>query len=595
MAQPKPDIIDTPLRVRVRSKRACHSCRKRKRKCNGSQPCAECLGYGYECSFEAHSPKTSSSHIRKRQLDRLFRSPDQATESSNDFSPVGIGDENDGAAASESIRLQQRTSMSCTDLPMELQERSVFEPYKSRFMGASSAVAFARGVGVDLGMISPPRLHSYAWNVGIRSERLSLTSTRLRQLLSFEDSQPYIEVYFDAVNPLYGIVSKDSFAQRCTSFWNIHLAGTAFEATIFEAVICGIISLGSFFSNGNTCAIESELVEHSKLLLESSISQPPALVTMDHVTASILRSLYLRLTTRPHLSWLASCTTMHLAEATGLHQEMDTIQSAIDDTRPLAIKEADSRRRIFWVAWSFNQFLSAEYGRSPVYLDNVRCYKPVAQAYDFTTDLIALAGVLPLNSPQSNDSSKAAESEAALIKLSHLPDRVSALTLLKADVCLILCRRLWAKNYKMSSDQIDTVLSIFQRGFTHAQILSKQHHPWWNVLSVPFQSLCMLLSISSAKTIEMLPEAMQTLTIVAQTYDTHLTREALNIARRLIARSAERRREDLVMLDGLCNSYDEPNIQLTENDLNGYTTISLPGGLPGDDIDWTEFFCTKFP
>ena len=34
-----------------------------------------------------------------------------------------------------------------------------------------------------------------------------------------------------------------------------------------EAVICGVISLSSFFSSGSPCAMEWKLVEHAELLL----------------------------------------------------------------------------------------------------------------------------------------------------------------------------------------------------------------------------------------------------------------------------------------------------------------------------------------
>jgi hypothetical protein len=38
-----------------------------------------------------------------------------------------------------------------------------------------------------------------------------------------------------------------------------------------------------------------------------------------------LRTFYLRLTGRPHGAWMASCISMHLVEASGLHKEMQTI------------------------------------------------------------------------------------------------------------------------------------------------------------------------------------------------------------------------------------------------------------------------------
>ena len=574
-----------PLRLRVRSRHACDSCRKRERKCNGSELCDECIGYGYECSFQLQPSKASPSDEVRLQLDRAVRK-DIVAESS--FSPVGFSDGDENLSGSDSTGLKPSITGYVADLPREGQENSILEPHKSRFVGgASSAIAFARGVGMDLGMTYPPRLHSYAWNTGIRPEPLSPMISGVRQLMSFNNSKPFFDAYFEAVNPLYGILNQDDFIQRCVAFWS--LRGLRTE---FEAVICGVISLGSLFSNGNPCTMESELVQHSKLLLESCISQPPALVSLDHVAAWILRSLYLRLTTRPHLSWLASCTTMHLAEATGLHQEIETIQFAVDGfPPPFKTQELDSRRRVFWVAWSLNRLLSAEYGRSPTCLDNVRCRKPCARKGDFTSDLIAAAELLPpCTSPGVNSANML---ESGLVQLSNLPDIQAPFMLLKADVCLILCRRLWAKSIKLSSDQIDSILSILRKALVQARALSELHRPWWNVLSVPFQTVCLLLSINSDSSIGMLSEAIDTLKAVSLLYDTHLAREALDVAKILIGQSAERKRQHLAMLDGLCQSHVGSGVQLSEsNDLS--THANLFEGLTSDGSGWTQFHSSEF-
>ena len=578
----------TSLRVRVRSRRACDSCRKRKKKCNGSQPCEECIGYGYECSFRLQPSKASNSDRGRPGSNRAPRDETQAVEGQMDFLPAEVSEGDKDMDESNSAGLQQVGTGKFPALAREAQELSVLEPYKSRFMGASSAVAFARGVGMELGMACPPRLHSYGWNIGIRPERLGPTVTRLRDLMSLEDSMPFFDSYFDAINPLYGILNRDSFIHRCAEFWSLRSIGTA-----LEAIICGVISLGSFFSNGNPCAMEWELVEHAKLLLESSVSQPPALVCLDHVVAWILRSLYLRLTTRPHLSWLASCTTMHLAESTGLHQDIHTIQSAVDGfSRSLDVQESDYRRRVFWVAWSLNRLLSAEYSRSPTYLDNIRCCKPSADKNDYTTDLIAIVEIIPRSALPGSSTTNNTGVEVALSQISLLPDEHPVLVLLKADICLMLCRRLWAKMHKLSTEQIDHILPILRSAFVQVQVLSRQYQPWWNLVSVPFQSLCLFISINSPRSIEMMSEAMETLKIVSSVYDTHMIREAVNVAGRLIRRFAERKREDLIVLDGLYKGQDDSSAQRGEcSDTSMFANLTQ--GLPGEDLYWMEFFNTE--
>ena len=574
-----------PTRVRVRSRNACDSCRTRKRKCDGTQPCAECRGYGFRCSFQQTPSKATheaevlfsardgekNGHLREP----LFHS------SKPDISDGDIAMGGDGSAI-----LPQATSRRIGQIPkMEL---SVLEPYKSRFMSAHSAVAFARSVGVDLGMPNPPRLHSYAWHTGIRAERLTPVPPKITQLLSLQDSAPFLGVYLDLVNPLYGILNRELFMHRCNSYWSA--AGST--GIDFEAVICGVIALGSLFSKAASCPIEWELVEHARLLLESSVSQPPALVSLDHVVSWILRSLYLRLTSRPHISWLAISITMHLAESIGLHQEIDTVQFAVEgNRRRFGVEELDTRRRIFWVAWSLNRIFASEYGRSTAHIDNIRCRKPSIEEGDFTNDLIALAGLLPISNLHRAEATIGLELGAALEQLPHLRDSHPAFILLKADVCLILCRLLRLTNIKFSTEQINEIISLLQKAWMSARSLALQQRPWWNVLSVPFHSVCLLLSINSPETVAVLAEAMGTLVDVSLGYDTHLAREAVSTARLLIRRFVQQKRDGLDLLEGLCRSPEMPSIISTGSGLTPYG--SLFEGLTDDNLGWTQFFASN--
>ena len=206
-------------------------------------------------------------------------------------------------------------------------------------------------------------------------------------------------------------------------------------------------------------------------------------MTLDHVTAWVLRSLYLRLTTRPHLSWLSTCTTLHLAESVGLHQEINDTQLEGDDPqRSLDGIELESRRRVFWVALSLNRILSAEYGRSRVHVENISCRKPSRRRGDFTNDLIALTDLLPGGDTQGNESARGLAIANGLDQLSQLAGDNPAFIILKADVCLILCRRLRLTDLRLSTEQINSIMSILRMALVQARFLSEQRRLWWNVL-----------------------------------------------------------------------------------------------------------------
>lgn len=47
-------------------------------------------------------------------------------------------------------------------------DHSILDPEKALYFDASPAVAFPRLLGIQFGANKAPRLHSFAWNLGIR-------------------------------------------------------------------------------------------------------------------------------------------------------------------------------------------------------------------------------------------------------------------------------------------------------------------------------------------------------------------------------------------------------------------------------------------
>jgi hypothetical protein len=545
------------------------------------------VGYGYECSFQPKPSKAARLDGGPRQSTNATGRTDHLNESHHllPTSPLRDGDldvNEEGSATHQRTR-----NGSIAEIPVR--DQSVLEPYKSRFVSAHSMIAYPRSVGVDLKMANPPRLHSYAWHTGIRPERPPPVSSRVCDMLSLEQSRPFFDAYFNLVNPIYSTINHDNFLQRCKLYWASPGIGID-----FEAVVCGVIALGSIFSGPNACPMEWELMDQARLVLEMSVSQPPGNVSSDHVVAWILRSLYLRLTTRPHLSWVAICTTVHLAEAIGLHQELDTVTFTVEGSPQLfGAEERESRRRIFWVAWSLNRLFAAEYGRSRAHVDNIRCRQPSPQKDDFVCALVELIDLLHGGFIHGADSTSGIELGSALEHLGRVADSHPALMLLKADICLIICRRLRLTSRKYSREQIGVILSILRKALSECRSFALLQYPWWSVLSLPFHTVCLLLSINSHESMEMLNEAMETLVDVSLIYDTHLAREAVKTARQLIGQAAKRKREELIPMEELSQEHgSNSSVVLTETTelMNG----NLFEGMLEDDLGWTQFFGSEF-
>jgi hypothetical protein len=125
------------------------------------------------------------------------------------------------------------------DTPKEHTKSSaIFDPYKTRYMSDSSAVAFPRLLGIELSSSNAPRLHSFAWNLGVRAE------PRVDQLdfttyLSFTESERLVDVYFKTVHPVYDFIDRESFTELWRSRFLLRN-----EKSDIDAVICGVVALG---------------------------------------------------------------------------------------------------------------------------------------------------------------------------------------------------------------------------------------------------------------------------------------------------------------------------------------------------------------
>lgn len=117
-------------------------------------------------------------------------------------------------------------------------------------------------------------------------------------------------IYFEKVHPYYGFLHKESFLENMNLRW---LNVSAFEP--YDVVLCGVAAMGYLFSQKKAVAAELHLVESARSALEQSSASGLPSLTM--ICGWTLRLAYLRHTASPHSAWMASCSLLHLIEASG--------------------------------------------------------------------------------------------------------------------------------------------------------------------------------------------------------------------------------------------------------------------------------------
>ena len=407
---------------------------------------------------------------------------------------------------------------------------------KTRFTTTDSAIAHPRNLGIALGMDNPPRLQSFGWNTGIRSEPKAAISRNICDIITLDQVNQYSAVYFNEIHQFFAIFDQDMFKKQCAESWFSPKLGLD-----FQALICSVVALGSYFSGTESSPAETEIVEHGRVLLESSTSHAPGLISLKHVAAWVLRAVYLRSTTRPHLSWLASCVAVHLAEAIGLHREVNDSQMRRDTPREVTALEIDIRRRTLWVTMAQHHFFACEYGRTAVPLDTTGCQSLQSRDGDFTADLVVIMNSIPASvSPGST-----VESVDPLLTASSISTRGPFLSLLRADACFCIFRRLRSANITISQVAISSLLDAVRVALDGVTFLSNMRQPWWNIVGTPFHSICVLLAIETPESFSMVPLAMEVLKKTATQFDSHLSREALRTAHSLVSAAREKRSRDM--------------------------------------------------
>ncbi|CAM1508825.1 Fc.00g025640.m01.CDS01 [Cosmosporella sp. VM-42] len=384
---------------------------------------------------------------------------------------------------------------------------------------ANSGAAFVGKLALKLDPGNAPQLRLFAWNTGERlAGCLPGTPRPITSILSQTGMISLARVYFEKVAVAYEFIDRDDFFTRLDKRWTNQ---TAIES--YDQVLCGVAALGLHFSEPSPPSFEPDLVESARNLLEhGSLSTPPSIHT---VTGWVLRVAYLRMTSLPHTTWLASCSLMHVAEAAKIHQEAP--QRIIFDESQEAI-DLDIRRRLWGMAQHLNIWVSFDLGRTKITLPTAST-KPVTKKPDNVTS--QLLGMIPLT--ESLDPNKTRSVQDLESDLARLLDEVhEEPPVVMAQINLLLClyRRLRAQKSNMINRHMNRILELATKGLRAAQRMVAQASPWHHAANIPFQVVCLLLAIDNQPSLPLLHDALSVLRQVRDTWNSAAMREAYDTA-----------------------------------------------------------------
>ncbi|KAL2811998.1 bicyclomycin resistance protein [Aspergillus granulosus] len=412
-----------------------------------------------------------------------------------------------------------------------------------RPLTANSGAAFVRKMGLKLDPANAPRLNLFGWNIGARelSSGAPISSNLpIVDIVSWEDMRKLVEVFMRKVDPCYGFLDQLDLSKRLDARWEF---GSPWS--MYDSVLAGVGALGLLFSERMTKVTEILLVEFAKSMLEGyDGSTAPS---VDLIMGWLLRVIYMRMTAPPYATWLASCKLLHLIEAAGLHRE-----AAGDVGVSNHGLNPGVRRRILGMAQHLNMWTSYDLGLSRVCLKTDFLSLPLrtdSGTGDFTEELLGLLPISTSLDPEQEHDDH--DLEVALLQILDREHTQPPSIMAQTNVVLCILRRLHLLNINTSSNLTTQVLQLTKRALDSARTMVEDCSPWHHMSNIPFNIITILLELDTYAALGQLPEAIETLRLVASAYNTPTMREAYATARLLVYLYQKRRSHDAQMLGNL--------------------------------------------
>ncbi|GAD94417.1 C6 transcription factor, putative [Paecilomyces variotii No. 5] len=511
-----------------RSKRACNSCRERKRKCDGEIPCMYCTKNGHECTYEQRQKRRRRAHARRLALE---------TDANN-------------------TRLDEDPESPTSELQL---------------IEDNSPAVFLKNLGLNIDPAASPVFNYYAWNLGFPQETAYLMQKpRLTEILTLDRMYDLTAIYFAEIAPVYDFLGREYVRSAIGKRWL-----TSDSCGPVDSLLCGIAALGCLFGK-KARDKQAHLLQIARMELEKSLQE--ANPHIDHVFGWQLRAIYLRMTESQQATWMATCNLMHMIEATKLHFETRS-DSITTQTSEYSLPE--QRRRIYSVAQLFNTWVSLDCSRSHVELRGASTLMPETSWTKEQQELCRLTELLRPSVSRTFD-----ELETELSRLCYLNPAHPMQRLIQCNIALCICRRVRALGRSLSDHSLSLILELSAKGLHSVRELSGIMSPWCHIVNVPFQMVCIFLAIDNRQSLLHLADALATLKTVAEKYDTEAVKESYAIARMLVNLQRQRKSKELSLLDNVLEGHGVNPTIFANVSMEGYYAFDqnsfFPGNTSGD-------------
>ncbi|KAL4765182.1 uncharacterized protein BDW70DRAFT_147440 [Aspergillus foveolatus] len=347
---------DTVPGARLRCRRACDSCKRRKQKCNGEQPCTICIQRRKEaeCHFSdkparllrpGNEPKEAmllSEHLvstpqRRTAMDHLLNSLEDTSANLEQQ----VGEDKDGGAA-----------------PVPKVARLLRDGQgKFMYIGDSASLSFLQSVRRIVSQSIGRCEFTEDTSRHSMLEAFQSSSTThngpLAQPPSNDEAQRLARQYVLATSPLLDLFDLEEFHPRLAN-WIGNPTGD--EDTV-SSIFYLVLAIGAQVSDTNQAQAERYFVSGRQLAF-SAFTETPSLYT---IQSYVLISMYMLGACRRNGAFMNLGIALRAAYAVGIHRR--------DANSLFTTRERRARERVWKSLRMMDLFLSASLGRPPATSD----------------------------------------------------------------------------------------------------------------------------------------------------------------------------------------------------------------------------------
>ncbi|KAJ7110599.1 fungal-specific transcription factor domain-containing protein [Mycena epipterygia] len=348
--------------------RPCDMCRRKKRRCDGGEPCGHCIQHEFICTYQQRAMQrtatTSSSYVHS--LENRLKAVESLLHGSTDSPPSSSASTPDKGPGVELISRAIRglnspfpaphsDDLAFAEITGSLQSLSLNNPGDYGFQGKSSQAMLVKAA-VDLK--SGPTASST--RIPLPAKPWSTKpweDTPPRQNYTFPENDlmiTLVSLYFDNINAFFPLLHRPTFEKAFTT--NTHLCDDGFAGTLL--LVCALGARYSDDTRVHLTTVASRDTAGWKYFDQVQLAGHPLLAqpTLYDLQCYCLAVQFLDRTSGARACWTLVGFGIRLSQDIGAHR----LKMRTRTTTP----EEELEKRAYWLMVLFDSHLSAALGRS---------------------------------------------------------------------------------------------------------------------------------------------------------------------------------------------------------------------------------------